>query len=260
MSLSRSAARALATRRGRIAAVALVAATISAPRAAAAQAEGHGFLFGAPAMNLSLRLGYALPSARSDLFTFTTDQLTLGRGDFGGPSIDADLGIRAAERTDVTVSASYSGMSRRSEFRHFIDNNNQPIEQTTRFQRVPLTIGLKQYLTPRGRQIGRYAWVPQRMTPYIGAAIGTEWYRFRQDGDFVDFADSSIYSAVNETSGWGLTTRGDAGLEYTLTPSMALSGQLTYSWAQAAVGGDYSGFSRIDLSGLSTTFGVAFRF
>jgi len=257
MSFLRSAARA-ATSRGAIAAVALIVAAL--PCTASAQVEGHGFLFGTPQANLSLRLGYALPSARSDLFTFTTDQLTLGRGDFGGPTVDADFGIRVAERTDVTVSASYSGMSRRSEFRNFIDNNNQPIEQTTRFQRVPLTIGLKQYLTPRGRQIGRYAWVPQRVTPYIGAAIGTEWYRFRQEGDFVDFADSSIYSAVNETSGWGLTTHGDAGLEYTLTPAIALSGQLTYTWANAPVDGDYSGFSRIDLSGLSTTFGVAFRF
>lgn len=244
----------------RSAALILFAAAIGLPGQASAQVQGHGFLFGEPDVNLSLRVGYAQPSARSDLFSFTTNQLTLGRGDFGGPSIDADLGWRVAGRTDLTVSASYSGASRRSEFRHFIDNNNQPIQQTTRFQRVPLTVGLKQYLTPRGRTIGQYAWIPQRLTPYIGAAIGTEWYRFRQDGDFVDFADSTIYSAVNETSGWGGTAHGDAGLEYTLTPAVALSGQLTYSLAKAKVGGDYSNFSNIDLSGFSTTLGVAFRF
>lgn len=240
--------------------IALFVLALCATRPAAAQQAGRGFLFGTPNATLGLRVGYAQPAARSDLFSFTTKELTLDRHDFAGFDIDADLGLRLASRTDFTLGLAYAGSTRRSEFRDFIDNNNQPIEQTTRFQRVPLTIGIKQYLAARGRSIGRYAWIPARIAPYLGAAAGTEWYRFHQDGDFVDYTDNSIYTGVNETSGWGFVAHADAGLEYTLTPALALSGQARYSWASAGVGGDFTGFKPIDLSGFTTSVGMAIRF
>lgn len=241
----------------------VVALALPAGRAGA-QESGRGFLFGEPAASLSLRAGYSQPRARSDLFSFVTDQLTLNRSSFAGVDLDADLGLRLAPRTDLVFGASYAGSTDRSEFRHFIDNNNQPIVQTTRFQRVPLTVGVKQYLAARGRSIGRYAWVPTRIAPFVGVGGGAEWYRFHQDGDFVDYTDSTIYSGVNETSGWGLVGNANAGVEYTISPAVALTGIARYSWASADVGGDFSSpqnpFKPIDLSGFSMAVGVAIRF
>ena len=99
-------------------------------------------------------------------------------------------------------------MKRRSEFRHFIDNNDQPIEQTTTFRRVPITIGVKQYLTSTGRSIGKFAWIPSRFAPYVGAGGGTMFYSFRQDGDFIDFQTNDVFPSYYASSGWTGTAYG----------------------------------------------------
>src|SRR5947209_3284572 len=113
----------------------LIAALSAAPVAARGQDNGNGFLFGAPMGSFAIRGGWALARAKSDLFTYTTEQLTLKRGDFSSPVLEADLGWRVASRTEIVASSGLSGVDRRSEFRNFVDNNHNPIEQATVFRR-----------------------------------------------------------------------------------------------------------------------------
>src|SRR5689334_18849879 len=65
----------------------LMAALATLPALASAQDNGNGFLFGAPAGAFTLRGGWAMPRAKSDLFTFTTQNLTLNRSDFSSPDL-----------------------------------------------------------------------------------------------------------------------------------------------------------------------------
>src|SRR5689334_20516710 len=119
-----------------------------------AQSGGSGFLFKQPHVSFSLRGGYALASASSDIFSFTTNELTVKRRDFNALTFGSDFAIRLNHRFDLTFSGSYAGEKTPSEFRNWVDQNNLPIQQTTNFVRVPLIAGLKAYLTPRGRSIG----------------------------------------------------------------------------------------------------------
>jgi hypothetical protein len=238
----------------------LLVALAASPATARAQESGNGFLFGAPLGSFTIRGGWALARAHSDLFAFTTDQLTLDRGDFSSPDIEADLAFRVAARTDVVVSTGYSGMNRRSEFRHFIDNNDLPIEQTTAFHRVPITLGVKQYLTSTGRSIGRFAWIPSRVAPYVGGGGGFMYYRFHQEGDFIDFATTNVFPSIYASDGWTRTAYAAAGLDYSLGPRFALTTEARYLWSNAELSRDFIGFEHVDLSGLSTTVGVAVRF
>jgi hypothetical protein len=151
---------------------ALVAAFAAVPSAGRAQQSGDGFLFGAPQGSFTLRGGWALARANSDLFSFTTRQLTLNRSDFSSPELGADFAIRVLSRTEVVLASSVAGVSKGSEFRGFIDNNNAPIQQHTWFTRVPVTLSVKQYLTSTGRSIGQFAWIPARLAPYVGAGGG----------------------------------------------------------------------------------------
>ena len=121
-------------------------------------------------------------------------------------------------------------------------------------------LGVRQYLTSRGRSVGDLAWIPSRLAPYVGAAGGAMWYRFRQNGDFVDFNTNDVFNGTLNTSGWAPAASGAAGLDVTLTPRFALTGQGKYLWARARPGGDFSGFNQIDLSGFSTTVGLLVRF
>jgi hypothetical protein len=232
------------------------------PSAGDAQSGGRGFFFREPRASLTLRTGWAGARARSDLFTFTTEQLTLNRGDFSSASLGADVALRVLARTNVVFSLGFADANRESEFRDFVDNNELPIEQTTSFVRVPITLGVKQYLMSTGRSVGKFAWIPARIAPYVGAGGGLMYYRFHQTGDFIDFASPAMNVLPLQflSSGWTRTAHALAGLDYSLGPRFALTAEARYLWSSAPLSRDFSGFQRLDLSGLATTAGLMVRF
>jgi hypothetical protein len=225
-----------------------------------AQSSGTGFLFGEPKGSIVFRGGYALATANSDLFSFTANRLTLDRRAFSSPAVDIDLALQLAPRTDIVLAVSYAGVNKGSEFRDFVDQSDNPIQQTTTFQRVPVTVGVREYLMSRGRAVGNFAWIPARFAPYAGVGAGMMWYRFRQNGDFVDFDTNDVFTARLVSSGWTPAASATAGAVYTVSPRLALTGQGSFLWARGRLGGDFSGFNRIDLSGLSATAGLLVRF
>jgi outer membrane protein W len=225
-----------------------------------AQDMGNGFLFGAPTGSFVVRGGWAMARAGSDLFSFTTDQLTLNRGDFSSPSGDVDLAFNVSPQWQIVASGSVAITNRRSEFRHFEDNNNLPIEQTTSFSRVPLTLNVKRYLTSTGRSIGRFAWIPSRFAPYVGIGGGVMHYRFRQSGDWIDFKTMDVFPSEYESDGWAPTANVQTGVDYSLNARFALTGEARYVWSNAPLSQDFQGFQKLDLSGFSTSIGVAVRF
>ncbi|HEY9225779.1 MAG TPA: hypothetical protein VIP11_03980 [Gemmatimonadaceae bacterium] len=257
MSHPASAASASFVRRAALAALLV----LTLPAVALTQVgTGNGFLIGTPKGSVTLRGGWALASAHSDVFSFTTDNLTLDRGDFSSPTAGVDFAFRVGGHTDLQFSTSVTGTRKRSEFRHFIDNEDKPIEQRTSFFRVPMTVSVKQYLTNRGRSIGRLAWIPSRMAPYVGVGGGAMWYDFKQAGDFVDFEDFGVFNAVLESKGWAPTAHAFIGNEISISPRFAVVTEARYGWSKATLGADFSDFDRIDLSGFSTTAGIAVRF
>ena len=239
---------------------AALAAVLAVATPVFAQNSGNGFLFGRPSGSLSIRGGYSQANAGSDLFSFTTNELTLDKNSFSGLTLGADVGITLSSRLDLVLGAAYSGTSKRSEFRHFVDNKNLPIEQTTDFIRAPITASLKYYLTPHGRSLGSFAWIPAKFSPFLCAGAGVMYYRFSQAGDFVDFQTNGVFNKTFASSGWAPTTHALAGFDYSFSPRLSLTTEARYAWAKADLGRDYTGFQPIDLSGLSTTVGIYVRF
>lgn len=245
----------------RFAALTVAAAALLPLASLGAQASGNGFLFREPRVHVTLRTGFAGATARGELFDFTTDTLTLGRGDFGALALAADVAIgRPGSRLDVVMGAGYAASSAPSEFRNWVDNEDRPITQVTTFRRVPLTASLRAYLLPRGRAVGSFAWLPSRIAPYVGAGAGAMWYRFEQKGDFVDYETLDVFTDAFETSGWGPMAQAMAGADFALGARAAITADARYVYAKAGVGGDFAGFDDIDLSGISTTVGITFRF
>lgn len=242
--------------------VAVLACALLVPvRRAAAQADGgDGFLFHAPNAALSLRVGYAQPSADSKVFSFTTGLLTLGKGNFAGGSLATDLEFPMSTRTALVFGVGLSASDARSEYRDFVDNNDLPIEQRTEFRRVPLSVGVKYYLTPPGRSVGRFAWVPTKVVPYLAAGAGSTYYAFKQTGDFVDFKTNDVFTSTLTSSGWGASAYGAAGLQYGLTTHADLVTEARYDRGRAPMSADFQGFDRISLSGLSISAGFHLRF
>ena len=241
-------------------AVAAVALILASPGSARAQSSGDGFLFERPRGGIVLRGGLAATTAGGDLYSFLTDQFTLSKGDFRAPALGVDVLVRVAPRLDLDFGVGFSGSKKASEFRHFVDFDNLPIEQTTSLVRLPLTAGARVYLAPPGRSIGKFAWIPTKVVPYVGAGGGMMWYRFRQAGDFIDFATTDVFPDAFESSGWTSTAHGFAGVDYSLSPRLALNGEARYTWAKAQLGKDFTGFDGIDLSDIGVTLGLNVRF
>ncbi|HUQ80120.1 MAG TPA: hypothetical protein VM076_03220 [Gemmatimonadaceae bacterium] len=226
-----------------------------------AQAAGKGFLFNSPVGSFTLRGGYALANAASDVFSDATTQLTLDKRDFSSISYGGDIAYSVKPRIDLIVDASVSATHKDSEFRHFIDNNDEPIEQSTKYRRVPLTFGMRYYLTDRGRSVGQFAYIPSKYAPYVGVGAGAMYYHFEQEGDFVDFKDFGVFPAKLVSTGWTPMAHGSAGLDYSVGPWLALTGEARYQWARAQLDQDvFVGYDKIDLSGVTGTVGFKVRF
>lgn len=236
------------------------AALLLPPAAAQAQGSGDGFLFQQPVGAFVFRGGLASTTASGDLYAFLAEQFTLNKGDFRAPQMAADLLIHLGDRTDLGFGVGFSRSNKGSHFRHFVDLKNREIEQATSLSRVPATVGARFYLASPGRSIGKFAWIPTRVVPYVGAGGGMMWYRFRQAGDFIDFTTTNVFSDTFESSGWTPTAHALAGVDYSLTPRLALDGEARYTWARAHLSDDFSGFHGIDLSDIGVTLGLNVSF
>ena len=243
-----------------VAGAAVMAGLLAVAPAARAQAAGDGFLFRAPGGSLRMWMGYARPTADSPIFQFVTDTFTLSKSSFGAFDVGGDLAVSVAPQLDVVFSLAWAGSRAGSEYRNWVDNNNQPIQQTTTLERVPLTVGLKWYLAPQGDAVGRFAWVPRSWVPFVGVGGGAMWYRFQQYGDFVDFTDSAVVNDAFDSNAWTWTAHALAGVDVSLGSRWILTAQAQYTWARSHLGSDFVGPNQINLSGLSLTAGLGVRF
>lgn len=244
-----------------LAASALAAVQLSSPVEARAQSGGDGFLFTPPKFTVGIRGGYHAPRADGDLFDHTIDQLTVGRSDFGGNYLGVDFGFRTGERLDLVFGFDLTGSQTRSEFRNWIDDQDMPIEQTTTYKTVGLSLGGRYYLFDRGRRIGRFAWVPRSANLYVGAGAGGARYEWEQYGDWVDFQTYDIFWDVFVSEGWTLAAHVMAGAELHVANGFLLTSEAKFRLARGPLDErTFYGFTDgVDMTGLSLSVGIAFR-
>lgn len=245
-----------------------VASTVALARPALAQegprptlpAEPRDFLFSRPKADVAVRAGWNVARARSDWYSFVTDQLTLDRRDFDAVSVGADVGVWLRGRSTLVFGVDVTAANKPSEYRRLVDNDRQPITQATRMIGVHTTAGLKYALTSRGRAIGQLAWIPRRVVPYVGAGGGLAFYHLRQSGDFVDFTDRSIFPATFESHGWSPTVYVGGGADVQVGRRLQITGDLRFRHATARLQQTWVDFEPLDLSGLRATVGVGWPF
>jgi hypothetical protein len=228
--------------------------------AAVQPAPEPDFLFGRPKGTFAIRTGWLFARTNSDLFDFVRDQLTIGRNDFNAPALAIDVGAAASNRVDVVIGFAYSRATIDSEYRHLVDNNRLPITQRTRLQQFNLSASAKVAIVPRGREVGRLAWVPRPVSPYVGAGAGYLRYHFDQSGDFVDVVDFSVFGASLRSRRWTPSAHAFAGADIRVGRKVYLEAEARYLKAKGPTGQDFVGFDRIDLSGVNITAGVNLLF
>jgi len=209
---------------------------------------------------LGFRIGRFFPKAEGDLFGMIRNELTLEKSDLRAWIWDIDGGIAMHKRVDLVFSIGYMTRSKNSEFRDWVDENGFPIRQETYYSQLPMTMGVKFLLIPRGRSVGRYVWVQPRAVPFISAGLGTLYYHLGQSGEFVDFETLDIFFAKLETSGWTVTVYAGGGVDIKLSKHTYVTLDLRYVWANPEPGGDFIGFDSLDLDGIRATAGLQWHF
>lgn len=246
-------------------------------RATPAPRSEPDFLFGRPVATLGVRGQWVLARADSEIFRFVGERLSpisearkpasdrrpVSGRDFNAPGVAVDVGIPLTPRFDLVAGLETSRTSIPSSFRSFsetVDGAELEIEQTTSSTQFVLSGSVEMALTPRGRAVGQYAWIPARATPYVGAGIGALWHRFEQNGDFVDETDNSIFGAQLRSEGWTPETHVFGGVDVRLSNRVQLTFEGRYLWAAASMSQDFVDFDEIDLAGLRVTTGIQFSF
>jgi hypothetical protein len=222
----------------------------------APSARSADFLFGRPKRSLGIRGNWLFARASSDLFDFVTEHLTLEKEDFNAPGFGADVAFALTPRAQVEASIETNRMTRNSEYRDFVDNRLQPIEQRTSMQTTYLGAGIRYALTPRGEEVSRLAWIPRRVVPFVGAGAGAMFYQFRQTGDFVDFVDFSVFPDSFRSQGWAPTAHVLGGVDLQIYRGVYATVQGRYTRAAGELSSDFIGFDPIDLSGFRLSAGI----
>ena len=234
----------------------------AAPAPPAVQRPAPDFRFGAPNGSVGIRGSWIFARAGSDIFDFVRERLTVDEGAFDAPAIGTDVAFAINPRLDAVFGFDFSQASVASEYRNFVDNNRQPIEQTTRLREMNLGGTLRVVLTPRGIGVSRLAWIPNRVTPYVGAGGGFLWYEFTQRGDFIDEAVPArpVFADVLTSKGWTPSAHALGGVDLRIHRRTYVSLEGRYLWADAALQPRFEAFDPIDLAGLRLSAGVNMLF
>ncbi len=227
---------------------------------AAASAQHADFLFGQPHGSFAVKAGWRVARAGSDVFTFVEQQFTVSRKDFDAPIIGFDVDFRVAPRLSAIAGVDFGSSSVRSEYRDFVDDQRLPIEQTTRLRETNLGAGIKFDLLARGREVSPHAWIPARVTPYVGAGAGAMHYTFTQEGDFVRVDDLAVLPDTLRSSGWSPSAHVFGGVDVRAWRSAYFNGEARYLWSHSSLSRDFVGFEPIDLAGFKMTGGIRFLF
>ena len=218
------------------------------------------FLIGAPRAWFSFRGAQLFPRAGGDLFKFVSEQLTVDRGSLRSRGLAADIGIALGPRIDVVTGFDFTTHATSSEYRHFVASNAQPITQTTEQKQTALSIGTRYSPIGRGLSISRFAFIPRRVTPYVGGGATLAYYKFAQRGQFVDANDLSIFTDRFVSNGWTVGPYVNGGADIQLWKRLYVSLDGRYSWLHSELDSDFSGFDGIDLAGFRASSGFSVVF
>lgn len=227
---------------------------------AANKSTPSDFFMGAPRAWLAFRGNQLFPRAGGDLFAFVTDQLTLERAQFRSRGFSTDLGIALGSRLDVVGGFETNKHSSPSEYRHFVASNAQAITQSTELAQRSFTVGARYSPLGRGLAISRFAFIPRRVAPYVGGGALVTYYRFSQQGQFVDAADLTVFNDRFSSDGWSVGPYVNGGADVQVWQHIYVTFDGRYSWVHSSLGSDYQGFDGIDLAGFRASSGISVVF
>ena len=146
---------------------------------------------------VNFTLGYFSPFGRDgrvsdDVLNENREFLLFDIDEFGGASIGGEWLIPLGNFFEAGAGISYSQQTVPSFYRDFEDPDGTEIDQDLQLRLVPLAFTFR--VLPLGQS--------SPFQPYFGAGLGVVNWRYREQGEFIDFnADGEIFEDTFEASG-----------------------------------------------------------
>src|SRR5689334_9770445 len=88
------------------------------------------FMLGRPRGSVGIRGSMLVASAKSDIFDFVTDVLSIEKSDFNTGSFAAEFSVAIAPQLDIVGTWDFNAMDHQSDYRDWQDNRGLPIQQS----------------------------------------------------------------------------------------------------------------------------------
>ncbi len=194
--------------------------------------------------------GMFQPAADSQFWDEDFDTFTGSASSFDDLVFGTDYLWRTSRYGGVLFGVSFYEGTATQAYIDYVDGDGGDISHTTSLGLADLTAA---YVVRFGSATVR---------PYVGAGGGFVWWRLREEGYFIDFADDDLpivfatYQADQVT--WELLAL--AGIDFRLSRQWSFFFEGRYRWAEDELNGDFAGFGTIDLSGLQVVGGFSYNF
>ncbi len=213
-----------------------------------------------PDSEVSLGLGGFEPRGSGGLWEVNELVFTQAPQDFGDLTGSFRIGGSLNEYVILDVGSSYYDATETSRERFYTTTGGGAIAHDARLRLMPITTDIRFLPFGRYRETGDKSRGLRIVSPYIGFGAGAVLWSYREAGDFVDPASLTIYYDELEARGVAFEYHGMAGVDVNVNPNLGFYVEGRISRADDDLSSDFSGFDEFDLSGVSLTAGMRFRF
>jgi hypothetical protein len=195
-------------------------------------------------------MGVFEPTASSQYWDETFEVFTGSPSDFEDLVFGTDYLWRTSRYGGILFGVSFYDGRATQAYIDWVDAGGGDISHTTTLTLTDMTAA---YVLRVGRGGVR---------PYIGGGGGLLWWRLREEGSFIDFADPNlpIVFASYRSDGTTWELFGLAGLDFRLGHRWSFFFEGRYRWSEAELNQDFAGFGTIDLSGPQVVGGFSYNF
>ncbi len=206
------------------------------------------------------RFGWFFPSGGGEVWNENEEVFTLEASDFDSFQFGMSYVKGLTGHLELGINFDWYSETVFSSYRDWVDERGFPINHDTRLERLPLTADLR--WLPAGRYRSRPGGNVLRPVFYLGAGAGVNFWEYREQGDFLDFAfdPPEVFYASFRDSGEALTVYVLAGAEWPMSPSFNFAIEGRYSWSDDTLGSDFAGLGDLELGGTAIFGGLSWRF
>ena len=204
--------------------------------------------------SVTFQLGGFMPRGEDgrpagDVLVVNRQYLLFDVSDFNGFTFGGEWAIGLGEYFEAGVGLGYYQDTVTTIYDAWVNADGSEIMQDLKLRIVPITAVAR--ILPLGNK--------RAFQPYVGGGLGIYSWKYSETGEFVDFADNSIYRDNYVASGTSVGPVAVFGARGRLSRSFTLGMEVRLQWGEADLSQDFLG-DKLDLSGTSILSTFTYRF